>query len=165
MRKHILLLAAAMLVLGLSASARADIDLEGTFLIGTGVDTGKNPDNPYALQIGGAGELIISGWVLGVRATRAVSSGDSPARLDLRTFGGDFGFEWEIAMLHIGPRFGAGRVSTKDGNWHSAYLEPGAVAEVEIGWFVAGADVRYRIVTDTKEANGLLVYAKLGLRF
>jgi hypothetical protein len=165
MRNHIVLVATALLVLGLSASARADIDIEGTFLVGSGVDTGNRPHNPYALQIGGAGELIISGWVLGVRATRAVSSGDSPARLDFRTFGGDFGFEWELALLHIGPRFGAGRVSTKDGEWHSAYLEPGAVAEVELGWFVAGADLRYRIVTDTRHANGLLLYAKLGLRF
>lgn len=165
MRNHIVLAATALLVLGLSAPARADIDLEGTLLLGTGVDTGKNPNNPYALQLGGAGEVIISGWVLGVRATRALSSGDTPVGLDLRSFGGDFGFEWEILLLHLGPRFGGGRVSAKNGDWHSAYLEPGAVAEVEVGWFVAGVDVRYRIVTKDKDANGLLAYAKVGLRF
>lgn len=165
MRNHILLLATALLVLGASGSARADIDLEGTFLIGSGVDTGDNPDNPYALQIGGAAELIVSGWVAGFRATRAVSSGDVSKELDLRTIGGDFGFEWELALLHLGPRFGVGRVSTKNGDWHSVYLEPGAVAEVEIGWLVAGADLRYRVVTESKDANGLLIYAKVGLRF
>jgi hypothetical protein len=165
MRNHILLVVTALLVLGASASARADIDIEGTFLLGTGVDTGSQPHNPYALQIGGAAELIISGWVAGFRGTRAVSSGDVPKELDLRTVGGDVGFEWELALLHLGPRFGVGRISTKNGDWHSVYLEPGAVAEVEIGWFVAGADLRYRIVTEDKDANGLLLYAKVGLRF
>jgi hypothetical protein len=165
MRNHIGLLAMALSVLSVSASARADVDIEGTFLLGTGVDTGNNPNNPYALQIGGAAELIVSGWVAGFRATRALSSGDTPSGLDLRAMGGDFGFEWEILMLHLGPRFGVGRVRTKEGDWHSVYLEPGAVAEVEIGWFVAGADIRYRIVTETKNANGLLAYAKVGLRF
>jgi hypothetical protein len=165
MKTHIVLVISVLAALGIGASsARADVDLEGTFLLGSGVDTGDHPHNPYALQIGGAGELIISGWVLGFRATRALSSGDEPAALDLRAWGGDFGFEWDLSILHIGPRFGVGRVSTKNGDWHSVYLEPGAVAEVEIGWFVAGADLRYRIVTDTKDANGLLVYAKVGLR-
>jgi hypothetical protein len=167
MRKHIVLLVAgvALLVLGASASARADIDVEGTLLIGSGVDTGDRPHNIYALQVGGAAELIVSGWVAGFRATRAVSSGDVDKQFDLRTIGGDLGFEWELAILHLGPRFGVGRVSTKNGDWHSVYLEPGAVAEVEIGWFVAGADLRYRIVTENKDVNGLLVYAKVGLRF
>lgn len=155
----------AAAALGFSAPARADIDLEGTFLIGSGVDTGDNPDNPYALQIGGAAELILNGWVAGIRATRAVGSGDTPARLDLRTFGADLGWEWEIALLHIGPRLGLGRVSTRNEDFHEFYLEPGGVAEVEVGWFVAGADIRYRVVPDWKDANGLLAYAKLGLRF
>jgi hypothetical protein len=39
------------------------------------------------------------------------------------------------------------------------------VAEVEIGWFVVGGDVRYRVVTADKDRNGLLVYGKIGLRF
>lgn len=164
MRNYILLVATTLLVVGASASARADVDLEGTFLLGTGVDTGGQPHNPYALQIGGAAELIVSGWVLGFRGTRALSSDDEP-ELDLRTVGGDFGFEWELWLLHLGPRFGVGRVSTKNGDWASVYLEPGAVAEFEIGWFVAGVDLRYRIVTEDNDANGLLAYAKLGLRF
>jgi hypothetical protein len=165
MRKYILLVASMLVVASASATARADIDVEGTFLLGSGVDTGSQPHNPYALQFGGAAELIVSGWVLGFRGTRAISSGDVEKGLDLRTVGGDLGFEWELSILHLGPRFGVGRVSTKNGDWHSVYLEPGAVAEVEIGWFVAGADLRYRIVTGDKDANGLLVYAKAGLRF
>jgi hypothetical protein len=155
----------AVFALGFSTSARADIDLEATALIGSGVDTGNNPDNPYALQVGGAVELILSGYVLGVRATRAVSTGDTPSEFDFRSFGGDFGFEWEIALLHIGPRLGLGRVSTLNEDFSSFYLEPGGVAEVEVGWFVAGADIRYRVVTEEADANGLLAYAKLGLRF
>lgn len=150
---------------GMSATARADVDLEGTFLIGSGVDTGKQPHNPYALQIGGALELIVNGFVIGARATRAISSGDVPARVDLRSFGGDLGYEWELAILHIGPRLGMGRVSTKNEDFASFYLEPGAVAEVELGWFVVGGDLRYRVVTKDVDRNGLLVYAKLGLRF
>jgi hypothetical protein len=167
MRKHNVLLVAgiALLVLGASASARADVDLEGTLLLGSGVDTGDQPHNPYALQVGGAGELIISGWVAGFRATRAVSSGDVEKQFDLRTIGGDFGFEWELSLLHLGPRFGVGRVATKNGDWHAVYLEPGAVAEVEIGWFVAGGDLRYRIVTENHDLDGLLIYAKVGMRF
>jgi hypothetical protein len=165
MRKYILLVASTLVVVGASATARADIDLEGAFLLGTGVDTGSQPHNPYALQFGGVAELIVSGWVLGFRGTRAISSGDVDKELDLRTVGGDLGFEWELSILHLGPRFGVGRVSTKNGDWASVYLEPGGVAEVEIGWFVAGADLRYRIVTEDNDANGLLLYAKAGLRF
>ena len=115
MRNHIVLLAVVLAVFGASASARADFDIEGSFLLGTGVDTGDAPHNPYALQIGGAAEVIVSGWVAGFRATRALSSGDAPEGLDLRAMGGDLGFEWELALLHLGPRFGIGRVTTKNG--------------------------------------------------
>lgn len=153
----------AALALGVSAPAQA-LDVEATALIGSGVDTGDNPDNPYALQIGGAVELIVAGWVGGVRATRAISSGETPSKFDLRTFGADLGWEWEIALLHIGPRLGLGRVSSLNEDFHEFYLEPGGVAEVEIGWFVAGADIRYRVVPDESDVNGLLAYAKLGLR-
>lgn len=154
-----------LLFLGLSATARADVDLEGAFLIGSGVDTGHDPHNPYALQIGGAIELTVSGFVIGARGTRAISSGDVPAKFDLRTVGGDLGFDWEIALLHIGPRVGLGRISTRNADFASFYIEPGAVAEVEIGWFVVGGDLRYRVVTSDMDRNGLLVYAKAGLRF
>jgi hypothetical protein len=153
----------ALLALSFSAPAQA-LDFEATMLIGSGVDTGDTPNNPYALQIGGAAELIVAGWVGGVRATRAISSGDVPARYDLRTFGGDLGWEWEIALLHIGPRLGLGQVRANEGEFHEFYLEPGGVAEVEIGWFVAGADIRYRVVPDESDVNGLLAYAKFGLR-
>jgi hypothetical protein len=116
-------------------------------------------------QIGGALELIINGFVGGVRATRAITSGGVPRRVQLRSFGGDLGYEWELSILHLGPRLGLGRVSQIDEKWSSFYLEPGAVAEVEIGWFVVGGDVRYRVVTADKDRNGLLVYGKIGLRF
>lgn len=152
-------------ILSVSAKARADIDVEGTLLLGSGVDTGSQPHNPYALQIGGALELIVNGFVIGGRATRAISSGDVSSELDLRSFGGDLGYEWELAILHLGPRFGMGRVSTRNEDFASFYMEPGVVAEVELGWFVAGGDLRYRIVTEDMDANGLLVYAKIGLRF
>ena len=106
------------------------------------------------------------GFVGGVRATYALSSGDVPTRLDLRTFGGDIGYEWEIAMLHIGPRLGLGYLSTiKRKEFESFYFEPGVVAEVEIGWFVVGGDLRYRIVTERMNMNGVLLYGKIGFRF
>jgi len=163
MRNHIVLVVMALLVLGVSVPAHA-LDLEATALIGSGVDTGKNPNNPYALQIGGAVELIVAGYVAGIRATRAVSSGDAPSKFDLRTFGGDLGWEWEIALLHIGPRLGLGRVSSLNEDFHEFYLEPGGVAEIEVGWFVAGADIRFRVVPKESDVNGLLAYAKIGLR-
>jgi hypothetical protein len=166
MRNHLLVITALVLGLGLGNRARADVDLEGTLLIGSGVDTGDQKGNTYAFQIGGQAELIINGFVGGVRVTRAISFRDGPAALDLRSFGGDLGYEWELSIVHIGPRLGLGYVSTlrKDA-FESFYLEPGAVAEVEIGWFVAGGDVRYRVVTEDKDRNGLLAYAKIGLRF
>jgi hypothetical protein len=166
MRNHLLAALALLFAVGFSSPARADIDLEGTLLVGSGVDTGHQKGNTYALQIGGQVELIINGFVGGFRATRAISFRDGPAALDLRSIGGDLGYEWEIAFLHIGPRVGLGYVSTlRKNEFESFYVEPGAVAEIEVGWFVVGADVRYRVVTADMDRNGLLVYGKIGLRF
>jgi len=67
--------------------------------------------------------------------------------------------------LHIGPRLGIGQVREHDDGLRAPYLEPGAVAEVEVGWFVVGADVRYRVAIKDNVASGLLVFGKLGLRF
>jgi hypothetical protein len=166
--RNLILIAATSLLLALGVGvphARADIDIEGTLLLGSGVDTGRMPHNPYAFQFGGALELIVNGFVVGARATRAITSGGVPNRVHLRSFGGDLGYEWELSILHIGPRVGLGRVSQINEKWSSFYVEPGAVAEVEIGWFVVGGDVRYRIVTSDMDRNGLLVYGKIGFRF
>ncbi|MFT3926115.1 MAG: hypothetical protein QM778_26460 [Myxococcales bacterium] len=148
-------------------AARADIDLEFTALVGSGVDTGNASNNPYALQLGGAAELIISGWVFGVRATRSfgTNSGGSDHVNDLRSIGGDLGYEWELWLLHIGPRLGVGQVSEHNGDLKAPYLDPGLVAEIEVGWFVVGADARYRVAIKDTVANGFLVYGKIGLRF
>jgi hypothetical protein len=166
MRNHLLAALALVLAVGFSVPARADIDLEGTLLVGSGFETGGDPGNSYAFQIGGQAELIINGFVGGFRATRAISFRDSPAALDLRSIGGDLGYEWELAFFHIGPRVGLGYVSTlRKDTFKSFYVEPGAVAEIELGWFVIGVDVRYRVVTGDMDRNGLLAYGKIGLRF
>jgi hypothetical protein len=157
---------ALLLAVGFSKPARADFDVEGTLLVGSGVDTGHDNGNVYALQIGGQLELIINGIVIGGRATRAFSTSDGPTALDLRAIGGDLGYEWEILLLHIGPRVGLGYISTlRKDEFSSFYVEPGVVAEVEIGWFAVGGDVRYRVVTEDMDRNGLLVYGKIGFRF
>jgi hypothetical protein len=166
--RNLVVIIATSLLLGLGVSlpkARADVDIAGSVLIGSGVDTGGEPHNPYAFQIGGTVELIINGFVLGARASRAITSGDVPRDLHLRAFGGDLGWEWELAILHIGPRVGMGRISQIDEKFASFYIEPGGVAEVELGIFVLGGDVRYRFVTSDMDRNGLLIYGKLGLRF
>lgn len=166
MRNQLLAVLALLVAVGLSEPARADFDVEGTLLLGTGVDTGHDNGNVYALQVGGQLELIINGFVLGGRATRAFSTSDGPKALDLRAIGGDLGYEWEIALLHIGPRLGMGQIRTlRKDEFSSFYIEPGAVVEVEIGWFAVGGDVRYRVVTGDMDRNGLLVYGKIGFRF
>jgi hypothetical protein len=158
-------LVAALCAVG--ADARADVDLSLTGLIGTGVATGNAPNNPYALQLGGAAELIVSSYVLGVRATRSFGTDTDSGRKvnDLRTVGADLGYEWKLAMLHIGPRLGIGQVRERHDGLRAPYLEPGGVAEVDIGIFVVGADIRYRFAIKDNVASGLLAYAKLGLRF
>jgi hypothetical protein len=155
-----------------SSAAALDLDVAGVLLLGTGVDTGDAENNPYQLQFGGAGELTINGFVVGVRGTRSVGSDDdcsTPgcARVnDLRTIGGDFGFDWEFLLLHISPRFGVGQLKERDdGSRVAMYLEPGGVAEVELGWITLGADLRYRIAVDESDANGFLAYFRGGLRF
>ena len=168
-------LAAMTLVAAFGSQARADVDLEGVLLLGTGVDTGKAPNNPYAMQFGGALELTVSGFVAGVRATRSVATDKACDLLntdecdkrvrDLRTVGLDLGMDWELSLLHVSPRFGFGYLNEKDGDRAGTYLEPGGVAEVELGWFVAGADLRYRFAIREAEANGFLAYLRAGLRF
>jgi hypothetical protein len=166
MRNQMLAVFALLLALGFGKPARADFDIEGTLLVGSGADMKQDNGNVYALQVGGALELIINGIVVGGRATRAFSSSDQPTALDLRAIGGDLGYEWELWLLHIGPRVGLGYISTRrKDEFSSFYVEPGVVAEIEIGWFVAGADARYRVVTEDMDRNGFLVYGKIGLRF
>jgi hypothetical protein len=166
MRNYLSFLGLTVILCAASSSAQAGVDLELTGLLGSGVDTGNAPNNPYAFQIGGAAELIVSHYVLGFRATRSIGTdSDSPRNVDdLVTIGGDLGYEWELSLLHIGPRFGVGQIRERDG-FRGAYIEPGAVAEIEIGWFVVGADLRYRVAINNTNANGLLVYGKIGLRF
>ncbi len=168
MRKYVFLISTALALCTVSQRARADVDLELTALIGSGVDTGDADNNPYALQIGGAAELIAFGYVLGARATRSFGTNASGGRNvnDLRTIGADLGYEWQLAILHIGPRLGIGQIRERgDGGFSAPYVEPGAVAEIELGLFVVGADVRYRFAINDSIANGFLVYGKAGLRF
>lgn len=153
-----------------TSAARADVDLSGVLLLGTGVDTDAH-NNPYRFQFGGAAELTVSGFVMGFRATRSVASNEDCGTAecayvnDLRTIGGDLGFDWEVAMFHISPRLGLGYLNEKDGDRVAGYFEPGGVVEAEIGWFVGGVDLRYRLAVKEKPANGFLAYARLGLRF
>jgi hypothetical protein len=163
------LLALAALFVAPPCAAAADLDVAGVFLLGSGVDTGDAENNPYQLQVGGAGELTINGIVIGVRGTRSIGSREDCAGClqvdDLRTIGGDFGFDWEFLLLHISPRFGVGRLKESDGGFVAAYIEPGGVAEVELGWITLGADLRYRVAISESDASGFLAYFRGGLRF
>jgi hypothetical protein len=168
------LLALLVSLVSYAPAARADIDLSGVLLLGSGVDTGKANNNPYAFQFGGAAELTLMRWGVRARGTRSLGTDKGaecngspcpPYVKDLRTFGADFGWDWEIAMLHISPRVGAGYINERSGDRVTGYVEPGGVAEIELGWFVAGADVRYRFAIKEGDLNGVLAYARLGLRF
>lgn len=166
-----LLAAVFVLSLGFTSDARAEIDVEVAALIGTGVDTGDAENNPYALQLGALGELSINSLVLGVRGTRSLASDDEDCTTEcrnvkgIRSFGGDVGWAWNILMLHIGPRLGFGYLNEKDGSRAAGYIEPGAVAEVNVLLFAAGIDLRYRVAINESDLNGFLAYARLGLRF
>jgi hypothetical protein len=168
MRQLALFLAILCGAFVLAPSAHA-LDLEGVLLVGTGVNSGKSDNNPYALQFGGAGELTVSGWVFGVRGTRSLGTNkDCPDCVnvkDLRTIGGDFGWDYEFLLLHISPRLGFGYINEKDGDRVTGYLEPGGVVEAEVAVFVAGLDVRYRWAVDEKDLSGVVGYARVGLRF
>jgi hypothetical protein len=174
MRKVFLLLATLALSIGSTLPARAsDTDLTLAGLLGSGVDTGNANNNPYALQLGGVIELIVDGWVFGFRGVRTLgtdpddfckANGNCKYVKDLRSMGGDLGFEWSLWLLHVGPRFGIGRVREVDAGLKNLYLDPGGVAEIELGPFLGGVDIRYRITPGASELSGLLAYAKLGLR-
>ena len=173
--KHLLglglFVATLLTVLGSGGTARADLDLAGGALLGTGVDTGDAENNPYALQLGGFGELVINNVVLGIRGTRSIASDDEDCTVrcrnvkGIRSFGGDVGFEWDILMLHLGPRLGFGYLNERDGTRAAGYIEPGAVAEITLLLFAAGIDLRYRVAFGEPELNGFLAYARIGLRF
>ncbi|HVZ36243.1 MAG TPA: hypothetical protein VG963_27635 [Polyangiaceae bacterium] len=157
--------------LTLSTPARADVALGGGALIGTGVDTGKANNNPYRLQLGGYGELEWDSLVLGVRGTRSLKSdpeacADKHCRdvKDLRTIGGDIGFQWMLAILRLGPHLGIGYLKERNGDRVGAYFEPGVVADIALAFFNVGAELRYRAVTHASDANGFLGYLKLGIR-
>lgn len=171
--KHKFLTISALFVglLALSAPARADVALGGGALIGTGVDTGDANNNPYRLQLGGYGELEWDALVLGVRGTRSLKSDPEACAAekcrdvkDLRTIGGDVGFEWEFTILRLGPHLGIGYLKEKDGDRVGAYFEPGAVADIAIAFLNIGAELRYRAVANASDANGFLAYLKLGIK-
>jgi hypothetical protein len=175
-RNTLLVLGACALITAFTLPAHAETEVSGGLLIGTGVDTGDSDNNPYQLQIGGWVELIYSGFVVGFRGLRTlgeesegICTQTSACDLevdDLRSMGGDLGYEWTLAIVHLGPRFGVGRVREVDDGIRAPYLDPGGVVEVEIGPFLGGVDVRYRFVPgEDGNLDGLLAYAKLGLRF
>lgn len=157
----------------------SDTDLTLAALVGSGVDTGDGDNNPYQLQFGGTIELIIDGYVVGFRGVRTLgskaqdicrSSTRDRAECDLvvndlRSMGADLGYEWELAILHIGPRLGIGRVRERNSGTRAPYFDPGGVAEVEIGPFLGGVDIRYRFAPGDRHLDGLLAFAKLGVRF
>jgi hypothetical protein len=160
-------------LMGLAAPARADVDLALGALIGSGTSTGDGDHNLYALQYGGFVELIVGGYVMGFRALRARATGPYPTSPGsdvlindhVRAWGGDLGYEWELLMLHLGPRLGIGRVTMDALDLDALYLDPGGVAEIELGPFLGGVDIRYRVAIGEPELSGLLAYARLGLRF
>jgi hypothetical protein len=169
-------LVAALALCTLAVPARADTDIAGGLLIGSGVDTGDGENNPYQLQIGGFVEVIANHYVLGFRATRTrgsnvdhacdVTGNDCNVYVDdLRSIGGDLGFEWDLLLLHLSPRLGIGSVSEVDSGRKALYLDPGGVLDLEVGPFMAGVDVRYRFAVDESDLNGLMVLARIGLRF
>ena len=160
---HLVILIASLCHAG-TASA---LDLAAVALIGSGVDTGDAPNNPYRLQLGAAGELTVGGLVLGIRGTRSVGSDDASVNRvnDLRTFGGDIGFDWEFALLHVSPRLGIGRLKERNGSIVATYLEPGGVAELELGILTLGGELRYRAALGESDVSGLLAYFRAGLRF
>jgi hypothetical protein len=84
---------------------------------------------------------------------------------DLRTLGGDVGFEWDLVFLHIGPRLGFGYIKERNGDRVTGYLEPGAVAEVQLAMLAVGVDLRYRVAVKENDLNAFLAYARVGLRF
>lgn len=166
MRSYMSLLGLLVTLCLFSTTARADVDLQAVGFIGSGVDTGNADNNPYALQLGAAAELIAAGYVLGVRGTRSIGTDTETGRKvdDLRTIGADLGFEWGIPILKISPRLGIGQVRERNDGLRAPYLEPGGVAEVVLGIFVAGVDLRYRVAINDRVANGFLAYARIGLR-
>jgi hypothetical protein len=172
MRNTLLPLLLCLGFVAVAVPARAsDTDLGGGVLVGSGVDTGDGDNNPYQLQFGGFVELSINGYVMGFRGLRTLASesdcGPTGCHVvpDLRSMGGDFGFEWDLLMLHIGPRLGVGRVRVIDNDTHAPYFDPGGVLDVELGPFLAGVDIRYRFAVGQPDLGGLLAYARLGLRF
>jgi hypothetical protein len=174
MRNYILVLGVVVGLCALLPAAKAEgVDVGLVGLIGTGVDTGKAANNPYALQLGGAAELYLSGWVLGARATRSIGTnshctGSNCAHAvdDLVTLGADLGWDWQLLkILHISPRLGVGQVREKNDGLRAPYLEPGGVVDINIAIFTLGADLRYRVAVKDNIASGFLAYARLGLRF
>ncbi len=158
--------------LSIPAASSAQLpDIAVVGLVGSGVDSGDADNNPYLLQLGAAAELTFLGYVVGVRGTRSLGSSADCATSsctvvkDLRTFGADLGFDWEFALLHVSPRLGVGRLTERDGDIAAIYLEPGAVADIEILLLTLGAELRYRVAIKEPDANGLLAYLRVGLRF
>src|SRR5690349_9306421 len=80
MRNNLLVLGAcAALIMAFTLPARADTDVSGGLLIGSGVDTGDSENNPYQLQIGGWVELIWGNYVVGFRGLRTLGENDDSA--------------------------------------------------------------------------------------
>lgn len=162
-----------LLCLSWGQSARADsVALAVVGLLGTGVDTGDVDNNPYALQLGAAADLIAASYVIGFRYTRSIGTKvdcvgpDCRSVDDIRTIGADLGWEWQLAkVLHLSPRFGVGQVRERGDGLRAPYIEPGGVAEVQLGIVVVGADLRYRVAIKDTVANGFLAHARFGLRF
>ena len=163
----------AALFITLPNSASADLpDLELGVLGGTGIGSSSDDGSPYRIILGAEAAVIVSNYVVGARYLRTWAEVpeacvDCERIGDLTSLGLDLGYEWELAMLHLGPRLGVGWMwdSGADDAVKDIYLDPGAALDVQIALFVVGVDVRYRVVPSQSSANSGIALAKLGLRF
>jgi len=159
----VLLLVALFVVCPTHASA---LDLSLLASLGTGKSAGPDGENLYAGNVGGAVEFMHEGFVVSFRGIRSFASGGVPGGANLVSLGGDAGYEWTfLSLLHLSPRVGLGQLRTRDADVKQLYVEPTVVLDVQVGWFVVGADVRYRVGTRYSDASGLLANARIGWRF
>lgn len=166
--------AAVLTAVALAApsAAHADLpDVEAGILGGTGVGS-KADGSPYKIVLGAEAALIVASVYVGVRYLHTwselpdVCTTDCQRVGDLNSLGVDLGYDLELWLLHLSPRLGIGWTADTgaDDTVRNAYLDPGAAAAIEVGWFLVGIDVRYRVVIGASEGNSGIALGKIGLR-
>jgi hypothetical protein len=155
---------AALCSVSPDAIALGPVDLELGGKAGIGTNPSSSAPNPLGFGLGGRGGLSFFGLYAGVDVMYYFGSSENVPGGSLSEhtlmYGGDFGYNFKIAILTLRPLLGVGNFVVShsgvdgSGSPSSLYLEPGLTALVSLGLLYVGADANLLVLPSVSLEGG-----------